>query len=350
MTPSITNSLPVQPDCCGSDKCQSCDFRNPFCRSARYCSCLRKTIPYQTKLCHSQRLEGITSAGIRVLLTGYFLLLVAVAGEAQAAGLQETETGGQEVRSTETRSTDIRPQVLFNRGNYLIEEQDFIHALETFRDLEKQGYIAGPLFYNIGISYAYLDSLGMASYYFHKSARFRDIGNRADAGISFIEDQMRNRGTYVPGLPWYAFVDWMLFDVNHSGWIVRGLILLNIGVLVLLFGWLYLPVRFLVIGGTAAAIVGLLIIATGSVIFIWSSNHDRAIVIESRVPLYPSPIDVTDISTGESSIVKDKSDLAYEGNSVTLNRRISREHSGWVYTRLRNGVTGWVPESSVLIL
>ena len=42
--------------------------------------------------------------------------------------------------------------------------------------------------------------------------------------------------------------------------------------------------------------------------------------------------------------------LGYEGYSITVDHKISKEASGWIYIRLGNGQFGWIKSSGVKIL
>ncbi|MEX0680689.1 MAG: GW dipeptide domain-containing protein [Balneolales bacterium] len=239
------------------------------------------------------------------------------------------------------------PQTLFNRGIYLMEEHNYIDALSNFQSIENQGYISGPLFYNMGLSYTYLDSLGKASFYFQKSTGFRSSRNQAQNGMAFIHEQMRSRGTYIPYLPWYALTDWFIFRINHFSGIVWSLVFLNLGVVVLLAGWLYRPNRWVAIAGGTTVAAGIFILTLNVGLFLWSQQYEQAVVITRQAPLHNEPVS----HTSESSVSEiNTPNLAYEGYTVTLNRSRSKNHSGWVFIRLQNGVTGWIRESSVRIL
>ncbi|MGM0737655.1 MAG: hypothetical protein ACQETM_00610 [Bacteroidota bacterium] len=237
---------------------------------------------------------------------------------------------------------EMRPQALFNRGNYMMEEEDFARAVEIFGQIEADGHASGALFYNMGISYLYLDSLGQASYYFHKSTAYRESAKPGKEGIETVERLMRARGTLIPQLPWYAFVDWFLFDMPHLGWVAWSLVLLNAGVLVLLVGWRYRPNRRVALAGKAAAVAGVLLLSIGISVSVWAGGYLQAVITTGQVVIQPQPDYIVEEDMAP--------DLAYEAYTVTLDQRQSRQHDGWVHIRLRNGVSGWIPESAVRIL
>ncbi len=237
---------------------------------------------------------------------------------------------------------DDRPQALFNRGNYMMEEENYTQALDIFRQIESGSHASGPLFYNMGISYLYLDSLGKASLYFHKSTDFRETAGRGQEGLEAVERLMRTRGTFIPQLPWYAFFDWFYFYMNHLAWIIWGLVFLNAGVIILLAGWVYRPNRRIAIAGMAVAAAGIILVATSVTISIWANGYRQGVVVENTVPIQPQP----DFTVDEDMAP----DLAYEAYTVTLDQRKSKLHDDWVHIRLRNGVSGWIPESAVRML
>ena len=234
---------------------------------------------------------------------------------------------------------ESRPQALFNRGNYMMEEENYAEAIATFRQIEHNGHASGPLFYNMGISYLYLDSLGLASYYFHRSKAFRESTDRGRDGVATVERLLRTRGTFIPQLPWYAFFDWFLFHMNHVAWIVWGLVLINLGVLLLLAGWLYRPDHRIAIAGMAVVAIGIVQVVVAISISVWADGYRQGVVVGNGIPIKPSPDLVVDEDMSP--------DLAYEAYTVTLDKRLSKQHDGWVHIRLRNGVSGWIPDAAV---
>lgn len=236
----------------------------------------------------------------------------------------------------------MRPQALFNRGNYMMEEEDFARAVDIFSQIEADGHASGALFYNMGISYLYLDSLGQASYYFHKSTTYRQSAKPGREGLETVERLMRTRGVFIPQLPWYTFVDWFLFDMPHLGWIAWSLVLLNAGVLVLLVGWRYRPDHRVALAGKVTAMAGILLLFIGISVSVWAGGYRQAVITVSQVAIQPQP----DFKADEDLAP----DLAYAAYTVTLDQRQSRQHNGWVHIRLRNGVSGWIPESAIRIL
>ncbi len=324
--------------------------------------------------------RGDTNHFLAALRAGLLVLLLLTCNNFSSGLMAQTSVA---LQNAEPHTG--QPQALFNQGNFQMEEQNYQDALQVFHQIEDLGYSAGSLFYNMGISYTYLDSLGKANYYFHKSRDFRESRQQAERGIAFIESEKRNRGTYIPYLPWYRFIDWFLFEINRGFWIFWSLFLINAGVLILLGGWLIRRNRLLAFGGGVTASAGLILLIAILLIHIIAQRYSQAVIIESMVPIYHSEQAIQErtsgIATYQSDISRDRSsvmssinteltyaaanpapvetylandngsaDFAYEAYTVTLHAKRSNNISDWVYIRLRNGISGWVPENTVRIL
>ncbi|MDI6402755.1 hypothetical protein QLX67_12175 [Balneolaceae bacterium ANBcel3] len=236
----------------------------------------------------------------------------------------------------------INPQAIFNEGNYLMEQQEFTQALDSFHLIKDKGYISGPLFYNMALSYIYLDSIGLASYYLHRSAGYRETTQEASNGLVYIDDRIQNRGTRLPSVPWYSFIDWFLFEFNHYFWLFFSLLVLNIGVLSVIAAWLFHPKRTFILAGGSVAILGTVLSITTAGILLWAQGYHQAVVIKNEVVLHPYPTET--VPSGHQP------DLAYEAYTVTLSLKETKKEAGWAYIRMQNGASGWVPESAIRVL
>lgn len=255
---------------------------------------------------------------------------------------------GKEVLSIATPAPDS-PQNLFNKGNFLIEEQNFSEAVAIFQEIQSAGYHSGPLYLNMAVSYVHLDSLGKSLCYFKKGAGFRETAAMAQRGILFIEEQVQLRGALLPRLPWYLFIDHLLFGLKPAFWISLSLILLNGGALVLFAGWWKNTPRWIRLSGGSIAGAGLLLLLFYISTYAFSLNYQQGVVIDREVVLLNEP-PLTHLTEEEKRMKKERDpDIALEAYRITLDKRKSKEEVGHFYIRLQNGVTGWVPESSLCL-
>lgn len=285
-----------------------------------------------------------------------------------------------------TLSGQDSPQALFNQGNFMLENRDFSNAIATYRQIEEMGFFSGPLFHNLAVCYLFADSLGLASYYFHRSARFRETSEKSATALHHIDLIMKNRGTFLPYLPWYAFVDWFLFRANLYLWAIGALLLLYAGVLLLLTAWLMKPAAWISNTGSTFAGTGAVLLVLTLLLSTWSQHYRMAVITDPQVVLHPAPPMVkhdhfqseencSDSRLTASSLPSetaqvppeaaqitletaqvspdtafDRMDLAHEGQTATLRITRNTDHPGWIHIRLRNGISGWVHESSLRYL
>lgn len=232
------------------------------------------------------------------------------------------------------------PQETFNRAAYLMGQQEYEEAYELYKEIEGTGYMAGPLYLNMGIALVRMDSLGLAKYYFMKAGEFNQTRARAVEGLDYIDEEVSRRSGSIPVLPSASWRDWLQFELGIWNLIISGLILFNLAALVIAIGW----VRPSILGvmkfiGIPLIILSLLIIALGVWLEWHADDFERGVVVEHEVTILEQPYQTAaEVNT------------AYEGYTVTRNRKKSDGSEGWSYITLSNGVSGWVPTSGLRTL
>ena len=98
-------------------------------------------------------------------------------------------------------SVNATPQDDFNRAAYLMGQQEYEEAFEIYQEIEETGYMAGPLYLNMGISLVRMDSLGLAKYYFMRAGEFNQTRARAVDGLNYIDQEVERRSGSIPVLP-----------------------------------------------------------------------------------------------------------------------------------------------------
>ncbi len=238
-------------------------------------------------------------------------------------------------------SVNATPQDDFNRAAYLMGQQEYEEAFEIYQEIEETGYMAGPLYLNMGISLVRMDSLGLAKYYFMRAGEFNQTRARAVDGLNYIDQEVERRSGSIPVLPSASWRDWIQFELGIWNMIIGGIVLFNLGALILGFGWIQPRWKKLM------KIIGLpsMLLAVAIIIFgIWldwhSEDFERGVIVDHEISIFEQPNDnAAEINT------------AYEGFTVTRNRKKSEDgHDGWSYITLSNGTSGWVPSNSLRTL
>lgn len=224
------------------------------------------------------------------------------------------------------------PQGDFNRGNFLFEQQKYQEALEIFREIEGEGFASGPLFLNMGLSYVYLDSLGLALYYFDRAAGFSQTRAQAQQGIQHVEDALDRRRTPIAVLPMYRFNEFLNKDLGLMRILVMALVLLNLAALCWAASWFYPRFGSLL---RYLTVIGFLLFMTASLAagYVWKQQEhfSYGMFTEQGLAVFEQP-------DPDSTPVF----LIYEGYTFQLDHRKTPEHGRWIYVNMSNGIDGWV--------
>lgn len=229
-------------------------------------------------------------------------------------------------------------QTRFEQANELLSTNQIEEALDLYRGLEQDGFESGALWFNMGISYVQLDSLGKAKYYFLQSKEYKNTEEMAAGALEFIEDRFSRRSSVLPKLPWDRFFDWLLHTFGIRVLMVAGLFLLNGAVGGVIVSW------FVNRGsiwfrrtGYILAVSSLLFISSSAYLSYVEDRYETGVMIEKQTSLYQGP--GTDTAVISS---------VYEGYEMTVDTQRSSEHEEWAYVRLQNGMYGWIDKEQIL--
>ncbi len=229
-------------------------------------------------------------------------------------------------------------QVRFDEANEMLEEQQYMEAIEAYRSIAEDGYVSGALWLNMGVAFAQLDSLGKAKYYLMRSAQFSETEQVAGESLEIVNNRFSRRSAVLPPLPWEQFFEWIDRIIGSTGLVVGGLILLNFGAGFILASWFY-PGRkkiFNYLSLTAGAFAALFL-AGSLYINHQKSVYDTGVTVERQTTVYAEP-------NPDSAAVS----TAYEGYTMRVDRRESQQIDGWHYIRLENGRYGWIDENAIM--
>lgn len=232
------------------------------------------------------------------------------------------------------------PQQDFNRAAYLMGQQEYEEAFAIYEEIESTEYMAGPLYLNMGIALVRMDSLGLAKYYFMRAGEFNQTRSRAIDGLEYIDGEVERRSGSIPVLPSASWRDWIQFELGIWNMIIGGIILFNLGAIILAAGWIRPHwQKLLKIIGLPTISLAVVIIVFGIWLDWHSEDYERGVIIEHELTIFENPYEsATKINT------------AYEGFTVTRNRHKSEEHEEWSHITLSNGVSGWVSSSGLRTL
>ena len=232
------------------------------------------------------------------------------------------------------------PQVMFDQANKILENGDYPSALESYRNIEQMGEVSGALYLNMGIAALQIDSLGLAKYYFLKSADFSTTQESAKLAIQYVESQFSRQSAMLPKLPWDNAVDTLKEGPGATGVFVVGFILILISTGIIILGWfgrITLIKQSTTI--TLATLASILVVALAFYVDYIDQRYHEGVVIAKEIPVTQQPNETSDLVS-----------LAYEGYTVTIDQFESKKNEGWYYIRLGNGQFGWIKPEGAKIL
>lgn len=236
------------------------------------------------------------------------------------------------------QSSTSDAQLQFAEANQLIIDARYTEALERYRKIESGGDVSGPLYLNMAISATWMDSLGVAKYYFLKARKFAEVRVAAEEGLRFAEDNLARRGARLPELAWTRLSTVLLFETNYYFYVILGIVLFNLGGLLFAVNWLRIRNQNAVrISGLVLLISGLLLVIGAISMDNWSAKYELGIQIDRELQVYER-------ADSTSEIVQ----TGFEGYQYIINTKTSAESPGWSYVRMTNGTSGWV-QSNVLL-
>lgn len=231
----------------------------------------------------------------------------------------------------------LAQQSEFDRANNLFEEQNIEEALELYRSIEENQHLSGKLFYNMGLAAIHLDSLGLAKYYFMRSARFPEMRRDALDAVNYVNNQFNRRSAVLPKLPWERLFDWLSDTIGPIWMMASGLFLLNLGIAGILTSWFASRLNHLFRKtGNSLAGLGLILMCTSIYLQYLENRYDTGVMIHSETVVREQPDpSATAIST------------AYEGYTMTVDNNNIGPEERWVYIRLENGMYGWIEKDRI---
>lgn len=229
------------------------------------------------------------------------------------------------------------PQLLFDQANTLLDEAKYQEAMEIYHRIENSGSVSGPLYLNMGIASAEIDSMGLAKYYFLKASKFDLTEDRAMDALEYVQAQFSRQSATLPKLPWDKAVDRLKEGPGPEGVFIIGFLLVLTAFTLIILHWfrIYTVKRYT---GTILTLLVLSISVLGLSFYVdyVDQRYSEGVITTREVQVKQRP-------SGEADLVS----LAYEGYSVTVDERNSRQHENWLFIRLGNGQFGWIPDEGV---
>ena len=232
-------------------------------------------------------------------------------------------------------------QVEFDKANTLLDQGDYYGALKAFHIIEGQEFRSSSLYLNMGISAAQIDSLGLAKYYFLKTIKYfsgdTEAVEEAERALVFVNSQFSRQSATLPKLPWDKALDWLKEVPTAYGVFWLGYLMGIIACLLLVGKWFgFITFKKQNQLTVIIAIFAFLIVSTAYYVSYIDMRYNDAVIVNQETKVLQQP---TETGTTES--------FAFEGYTLTIDYKLSKENPDWYYVRLSNGQLGWIKKSEV---
>lgn len=234
----------------------------------------------------------------------------------------------------------LAQQARFDEATVLLEHQEYRKAIGKYLDIADDGHQAGALWFNLGVAYSHLDSLGMAKFYFLKASEYRETQPASQEAVQFVNDRFSRRSAVLPALPWERFFDYLNVRIGSSGLFSIALGFFYLGIAGIILYWFFPALRSLYYyPGLGAVMFSLILFITAFYVQYRDHRYNTAVLIERQSEVFESP-------DPDSPRVS----MAYEGYTMRVDNKQSKMQQGWYYIRLENGMYGWINDQSIKVL
>lgn len=229
-------------------------------------------------------------------------------------------------------------QLQFDQGNQRLKEQDYVGAIQHYKQIDPKNWQSGALWLNLGLAYTQLDSLGKAKAYFLNAQKFDATKSDALKSLEYVTKKLPQKAASLPKLPWDYVLEWTI-EIGSTTW---SWVTLSFTYITLILFVLYLfykreskwLLRLFVSAFVLAFAFGSAAIYTDYVHFRYG---DAVLVAEQS--------NLNKVASPDAELVS----LAFEGYEFNVDFLKSDGNPDWIYVRMSNGVYGWIKRNDVVI-
>lgn len=230
-------------------------------------------------------------------------------------------------------------QARFDEANSLLEQNEYRSAADLYQSIADEGYQSGALWFNMGVAYSQLDSLGVSKFYFLRAEQFPETRRQARDALSYINQNFPRRSPVLPALPWDRFFEFLSLHAGTVNLYYAAFAALYIGITLIIISWFKRrPHKVLRRISYTAVFTAVLLFSCALYIHYLDHRFGTGVMTDRETAVYEQPgTDAPVIST------------AYEGYSMRVDFYRSEEYPGWRYIRLENGMHGWIEREALLV-
>ena len=224
---------------------------------------------------------------------------------------------------------------LFHSATKAYRSNNFTQAIELYNQVEKTGYVAPELYYNLGNCYYRTNALGKAMLYYERALKLAPNDEDIIHNIEVARTQLNDDIEPLPAFFLFKWIRSLRDTFSSNTWAIFVLLLLWLGITCLVFRLLNKQIRW----NKQAVIGGIICLLLSTIAFIFCSNKRS---IEQNYPYAIVMAEKTDFRSAPDPQSQKVLDI-HEGLKVQL----IDELSDWYKVRLMDGEQGWLRKESV---
>lgn len=230
-------------------------------------------------------------------------------------------------------------QARFDAANDLLHQNQYNMAIEHYRSIADDGYHSGALWFNMGYAYSHIDSLGMAKFYLLKAGKYPESRELAAEALDVIHNRFTRRSAVLPPLPWDRFFQALSHSPGVKGLAYMAFIFLYMGVAFLIASWFRYDLRkFFRYGGYSLLGISATFFLFTIIVNYQENRFGLGVMVHRQAQVYQQP-------RPESAVIT----TAFEGYTMRVDFRQSKDYPEWKYVRLENGMYGWIEEDQLRV-
>lgn len=212
---------------------------------------------------------------------------------------------------------------------------EFDKAIESYKQLEEEGYEGTSLYFNLANSYYRIGKLGEAILNYEKALKLSLSDDDVKHNLAFANLSTVDR---IQPLPTFFLFEWwetILASFTVNGWTYFAYFffsLLIVLIVIYFFARTIFQQKLILFSGLGILIIFLLVVSLLIVKINREETFISGVVIEQSVTVKTSP----DIKSTDAFVI-------HEGLKVNLEDQLDE----WIKIRLADGKVGWVENSSV---
>ena len=230
-------------------------------------------------------------------------------------------------------------EALFDEGNRLYQEGDFVGAADRYTAVLEGGFESAEVYYNLGNAHFRLGEIGRAVLNYERAARLNPRGEDIQANLALVDQMLQDRIEPLPRFWVLSVVDWWMALIPGR-WLATIVavcyIALGVAAVVLVLGrrhaWRTALRRAVYASLAATVLLGGTLLAREAGV----GRPEEAVVMptEARVLSAPSEEGGLTVFT------------VHEGTRVRIDRRADE----WAEIVLADGKVGWLPLSVLEVI